>query len=192
MASHWRPGAVAWGTVGLYPLLAVELTSLAMRRLPRRVWHGIHLLSFVALALVTLHAFMAGADASSPVVISLAIASGTVIVTLTVLRVRSAVRTPSAGRIANPADSSPPTGPRRPATGPLRPAAGAISWRPAGAAPPPPRDPRLAPELDPPMDPAVDPLFIRGPVAPPPAPAEPVVPEHGRHEPSLPSGPIAR
>ena len=66
MASHWRPGAVAWGTVGLYTLLAVELTSLAMRRLPRRVWHGIHLLSFVALALVTLHAFMAGADASSP------------------------------------------------------------------------------------------------------------------------------
>ena len=60
MASKWRPGAVAWGIVGLYVVLAVELTSLVMRRLPRRVWHGIHLLSFVSLVLVTLHASRRG------------------------------------------------------------------------------------------------------------------------------------
>ena len=34
-ASSWRPGAVALGVVSLYLLMAVELTSLLMRRIPR-------------------------------------------------------------------------------------------------------------------------------------------------------------
>lgn len=38
MASSWRPGPVAWGVVSLWLLLAVELTSLARRYLPRRAW----------------------------------------------------------------------------------------------------------------------------------------------------------
>jgi hypothetical protein len=32
----WHPGAVAWGIVGFYLLLAVELTSLARTRIPKR------------------------------------------------------------------------------------------------------------------------------------------------------------
>ena len=35
MASTWRPGAVAWGIVAMYLLVAIQLTSWAMRRLPR-------------------------------------------------------------------------------------------------------------------------------------------------------------
>ena len=35
-ASSWQPGAVALGVVALWLLLAVEVTSLAMKRLPRR------------------------------------------------------------------------------------------------------------------------------------------------------------
>ena len=39
-ASQWRPGAVALGVVATWCLVAVELTSLAMRRLPRKLWRG--------------------------------------------------------------------------------------------------------------------------------------------------------
>src|SRR4051812_49655582 len=39
-ASHWRPAAVAWGVTGLYLLVAVELTSLARRQLPKKLWRG--------------------------------------------------------------------------------------------------------------------------------------------------------
>src|SRR5438105_12749110 len=37
-ASSWRPSAVAWGVASLYLILAIELTSLARRRLPKRLW----------------------------------------------------------------------------------------------------------------------------------------------------------
>ncbi len=45
MASEWKPGPVAWGIVSMYLLVAVELTSLAMKFLPRKLWRGIHALS---------------------------------------------------------------------------------------------------------------------------------------------------
>ena len=44
-ASTWRPRAVAWGIVSTYLLIAIQTTSWAMRKLPRRVWHRIHVLS---------------------------------------------------------------------------------------------------------------------------------------------------
>jgi methionine sulfoxide reductase heme-binding subunit len=62
LASSWHPVAVAWGIVGLYLLLAVELTSLARRRLPRRAWRTLHALSFPTFALATIHALTAGTD----------------------------------------------------------------------------------------------------------------------------------
>ena len=46
MASSWKPGAVAFGIVAFYLLLAVEITSLAMRRLPRSLWRWVHRSSF--------------------------------------------------------------------------------------------------------------------------------------------------
>src|SRR3954462_12465551 len=45
-ASHWRPGAVAWGVVAFYLLLAVQLSARFRRKLPRQhrhVWKLIHL-----------------------------------------------------------------------------------------------------------------------------------------------------
>lgn len=61
-ASNWKPGAVALGVVGMWSLVAVEATSLAMRHLPRRVWHGIHLVSYLTFWLASLHAAFAGTD----------------------------------------------------------------------------------------------------------------------------------
>jgi predicted ferric reductase len=61
-ASTWRPSAVALGITALYLLLAVEATSLLMRHLPRRLWHGIHLSAYVAFWLATFHLLTAGTD----------------------------------------------------------------------------------------------------------------------------------
>jgi DMSO/TMAO reductase YedYZ heme-binding membrane subunit len=63
MASDWRPGAVAWGVVAMWGLLAVEATSLAVRRLPKRWWRGIHLTSYLVAVSATVHGITAGADA---------------------------------------------------------------------------------------------------------------------------------
>lgn len=65
-ASGWRPAAVAFGVLAMYLLIAVELTSLAMRRLPRKWWHGVHLSSYVCFWFVVLHGALAGTDAANP------------------------------------------------------------------------------------------------------------------------------
>ena len=63
MVSSWHPLAVAWGIVAMYLLVAVEATSLARQHLSQKVWRGIHMLSYVLLALVTIHLLTAGTDA---------------------------------------------------------------------------------------------------------------------------------
>ena len=68
MTSRWRPGAVAWGVVGMYLLLTIELSSLAMRRLPRRVWRSIHRLGAVLFVVASAHMLQAGTDVHHPVV----------------------------------------------------------------------------------------------------------------------------
>lgn len=65
-ASSWHPDRVAWGIVGLYLLLAVELTSLVRRHLPRSVWRRIHVLSLPLFLVATLHFVVTGTDAGNP------------------------------------------------------------------------------------------------------------------------------
>lgn len=65
-ASSWHPYWVAWGIVSMYLLLAVELTSLARRRLPARLWRRIHYLSLPLFAFSTVHFLGAGTDAGNP------------------------------------------------------------------------------------------------------------------------------
>ena len=62
MVSHWRPGAVAWGIVSMYLLVAVQLTSWLKSRLPRRLWHTVHLTSIPMFVAGTVHGLQAGAD----------------------------------------------------------------------------------------------------------------------------------
>ena len=61
-ASSYKPGAVTLGIVALYLLLAVELTSLAMRKMSRRLWHAVHFSSYPLFLLATLHGLTAGTD----------------------------------------------------------------------------------------------------------------------------------
>ncbi|MGV3760146.1 MAG: ferric reductase-like transmembrane domain-containing protein [Actinomycetota bacterium] len=64
-ASSWRPAAVAWGVIAMWLLVAIELTSLQMRRLPKRLWRAVHLSSYLVAVLATLHGFAAGTDTRS-------------------------------------------------------------------------------------------------------------------------------
>lgn len=75
-ASSWRPAAVAWGVIAFWLLVAVELTSLAMKRIPKRWWRRIHLGSYAVAVLSTLHLFTAGTDASTPALRWITIVTG--------------------------------------------------------------------------------------------------------------------
>jgi DMSO/TMAO reductase YedYZ heme-binding membrane subunit len=106
-ASAWKPGPVAWGIVAMYLLVAIEVTSLLQRRIPRRVWHAIHLTSFGLFGFATIHALTAGTDATTTPVRVFALISTVVVVNLTVFRVlsRRAGRAPARGRAGAPKQS---------------------------------------------------------------------------------------
>lgn len=67
-AAGWRPGAVAWGVAAFWLLLAVEVTSLLRRRLPRALWRAVHLSSYAVAVAATVHGVTAGTDAGHPAV----------------------------------------------------------------------------------------------------------------------------
>jgi DMSO/TMAO reductase YedYZ heme-binding membrane subunit len=99
-ASAWRPAAVAWGIGATYLLVAIQVTSWMMRRLPRRLWHRIHLMSFVVFGASTVHAFQSGSDAGNTLVQWLALTGTTLVVFLVLFRLLAArsARPAAAGR----------------------------------------------------------------------------------------------
>jgi predicted ferric reductase len=62
----YRPIAVGLGIVGLYLALAVYGSFWLRARLGQRGWRTVHLLSFPAFGLVTLHGLFAGTDSGAP------------------------------------------------------------------------------------------------------------------------------
>jgi predicted ferric reductase len=96
----WHPVAVAWGIIGLYLLMAVELTSLLRSRMPKRLWRRVHYGSFVLFAATTVHAVSAGTDGTT---VAFLAAVGTAVCVVIML---GAVRIARAG-------GRPPPRPRR-------------------------------------------------------------------------------
>ena len=86
-ATSWRPAPVAAGILAAWLLVAIELTSLQMRRLPKELWRAIHLSSYVVAVLATAHGFTAGADASNPAFIASAVVVGAVTVFFATYRI---------------------------------------------------------------------------------------------------------
>jgi predicted ferric reductase len=103
--SEWRSGAVTWGVVSMYLLLAVLASSALMHRLPRRVWHFSHLLAYPLFLASTLHAYQAGTDRSNRLLLwgGLALAELVVGVALFRLFTYLPVRRAQAARSASPA-----------------------------------------------------------------------------------------
>jgi predicted ferric reductase len=111
MASRYRPGAVAWGVVALYLLVAIETTSLLMKRIPRRLWRSVHATSFLLFGVATVHGFESGADARNLVVDWLAFVATLIVTFLVLVRVlakRDAPATRSGRRVVERSVSAEP------------------------------------------------------------------------------------
>jgi DMSO/TMAO reductase YedYZ heme-binding membrane subunit len=91
-ASSWKPGAVAWGIVTMYLLIAVQLTSVFMKRIPRRWWKRIHLTSYLLFWTGIIHGVQAGTDGKNPLYIASTALLTLIVVFLTVFRVLTARR----------------------------------------------------------------------------------------------------
>jgi methionine sulfoxide reductase heme-binding subunit len=74
-AGTWRPTAIAVGVVGLWLLVAVEVTALAMKRLSKKWWRDVHIASYFVFWAVSIHAALAGTDTSKTLYIVSAIAA---------------------------------------------------------------------------------------------------------------------
>ncbi len=98
-AASWQPEPVAWGVVSMYLLVAVEGTSLVMKRLPRRLWRGVHFASYAMFWMGVIHGARAGTDAGHIAYIAGSSAAVLAVVFLTAYRV-IAVRKSRRGRAA--------------------------------------------------------------------------------------------
>jgi predicted ferric reductase len=87
--SSYKPAAVALGVVAMYLLLAVEITSLLMRRLSRRTWHAVHLTSFVVFVIGTVHGLTAGTDRHNALFQWACLLTAGVVLLMTLVRVWS-------------------------------------------------------------------------------------------------------
>jgi len=58
--------AIGWGVVATWMFVLVVVPSMARirRRLPRKAWHAVHLISIPAVVLSMVHAFQSGSDAT--------------------------------------------------------------------------------------------------------------------------------
>lgn len=88
MTAEWRPGAVAWGVVALWLLLAVEVSSLLRRRLGARTWRRIHALSFPLAVVASVHLLLAGSEATNPVLLGAVLATLLAAAVLALLRIK--------------------------------------------------------------------------------------------------------
>lgn len=120
MHSAWHPLAIAWGVVAMYLLLAVEISSLLGRRVPRTWWRRIHMLSFPLYILASIHLFAAGTDARNTVTQWSVVVVSTLIAFLTGVRLlavtnprETASRVPRAAREAG-ASPRPPAASEEP------------------------------------------------------------------------------
>ena len=98
LASSWKPGPVAWGIAGFYLLAAAEVTSLARRRLPGRVWRLVHAASLPLWVVATVHLVTAGTDAGNGIVRSAALLSTGAVLFFALVRVLSPRPQPSSER----------------------------------------------------------------------------------------------
>ncbi|MGD9752760.1 MAG: ferric reductase [Acidimicrobiia bacterium] len=97
-ASDWKPGAVALGVLAMWLVVAVQVTSLAMRHLPRRAWRVVHLSSYLAFWATSMHAAFAGTDRTSLLYQVTAVLAIAAVVWSLLYRVTNPKRRRAAGR----------------------------------------------------------------------------------------------
>lgn len=65
-ASEYSTTAYTLGVLALYAMVITVFSSWPKRRLPRKLWHVVHLLSIPAAIAVMVHGWQLGTDATSP------------------------------------------------------------------------------------------------------------------------------
>lgn len=92
--SDWKTWQVALGVIAMWGLVVVEVTSLALKHLPRRLWRTIHLTSYATFVLTSLHGTFAGTDATNRMYLATTAATVVAVVAATTYRIltRRAVR----------------------------------------------------------------------------------------------------
>lgn len=95
-AATQAPGQwpIAWGVIAAYLLIAVQGTSMMMKRLPRRLWRWVHLSSYAVLVTGILHGAQAGTDSSHPLYLAGVLIAALSTVFLTTHRVLTRRRRP--------------------------------------------------------------------------------------------------
>ena len=93
-ASAWKPAAVAWGIVSMYLLLAVQLTSVFMKRIKRSWWKRIHMSSWLLFWTGLIHGITAGSDAGHPLYVAVTGVMTLAVVFLTAVRILGNRRSP--------------------------------------------------------------------------------------------------
>jgi len=78
--------AIGLGALSVDVLIAVTVTSLVRRRLDKQVWLWIHRTSYVAFALIFLHAVLSGTDFSDPAVSAITWGTAATLLTLSIAR----------------------------------------------------------------------------------------------------------
>ncbi|MFM7686413.1 MAG: ferric reductase-like transmembrane domain-containing protein [Actinomycetota bacterium] len=64
-AHEWQAWAISWGIFAFYLLVAVQISSYLMKKIPKRLWHAIHLSSYVMFVMATIHGVQVGTDSSN-------------------------------------------------------------------------------------------------------------------------------
>jgi sulfoxide reductase heme-binding subunit YedZ len=82
----YRPLAVNVGIIAFYVMAITLISSWVRRYIPYRLWRAIHYLSFLTFALVTIHGWLAGSDASEPWLRALYVGGGAAITFLVLMR----------------------------------------------------------------------------------------------------------
>jgi predicted ferric reductase len=66
-SARLQTAAMSWGVLGMYGMLIPSVTGLARfkRRIPRQVWHLVHLISVPSVLFAGLHGYLSGSDRST-------------------------------------------------------------------------------------------------------------------------------
>ncbi|MEQ1874372.1 MAG: ferric reductase-like transmembrane domain-containing protein [Ilumatobacteraceae bacterium] len=86
-ASGWKRTPVTLGVISMYLLIAVQGTSLIMKKLPRPLWKFVHYFSYAAVWLGVVHGALAGTDVSNRVYQGVALVLTIAAVTAAIVRI---------------------------------------------------------------------------------------------------------
>lgn len=97
LASATLTGPMALGTLALWGIAVIALTTALSRRLPRWAWRAAHASAFGTLLLALVHGVTAGTDTASPVVRGLYLVTSALLVGAVIQRVLLTRRRTNAG-----------------------------------------------------------------------------------------------